>query len=89
MRHPLFDELEAFHPRWMDLYDTLEEAAKAAGVHAMWIDWCNGCGRHTAGCSRVPNHRAAIKRLQQQARTGSLPYRLDTFGRMARWEQGR
>lgn len=63
MRHPLFDELEAFHPRWMDMYDTTEEAAKAAGVYELWVDWCKTNGS-TLGCSKIRNYAREARQAQ-------------------------
>lgn len=76
--HELFEELEAFDPKWRLKYATTLEAAKAAGVHSLWLDWCQS--RNTTECrpGQVPDVLGAIQRLQAQS--SSLPYTLNTIG---------
>lgn len=69
----LFEELQAFDPRWQTRYDTLHEAAIAAGVEVLWHEWCRGKGRGTAGCLPCLARRKI-------AESTSLPYRMDTLG---------
>lgn len=38
-RHELFDELDAFDPRWQSKYRSVISAAKAAGVGELLRDW--------------------------------------------------
>lgn len=78
--HPLFDELQAFNPRWQQDYCTLRAAATAAGVYALYVDWCRGRGEHTAGCQPCRAMVAAARALKAQADSDSLPYHLDTIG---------
>lgn len=78
--HELFEELQAFNPRWQQDYCTLQAAASAAGLQDMYSDWCRGRGAHTAGCQPCRDMVAAVSALKAQAQTASLPFRLDTIG---------
>lgn len=39
MTHELFEELDAFNPRWQAAYRTVAVAATAAGVSSLYLDW--------------------------------------------------
>jgi hypothetical protein len=39
MQHELFEELEAFCPKWQAAYPTLYSAARAAGVTELYADY--------------------------------------------------
>lgn len=39
MTHELFEELDAFNPKWQTIYSSLPIAAKAAGVSKMFQEW--------------------------------------------------
>lgn len=80
-RHELWDELEAFDPKWQQHYATTETAAAAAGVCAQWHDYCR-TRRQTMACNprQVADVAGTIRREQEAAASSSLPYRLDTIG---------
>lgn len=79
--HELFEELGAFDPHWQTGYPTLREAAAAAGVSALYRDWCRGTGHHTAGCKPC----VATRRTAPESH--SLPYRLDNIGQALEVEE--
>jgi len=83
-RHELFDELEAFDPRWQQHYRTTREAVLAAGERAVELfrDWAAGDGKGSVACQSVPDTIAAVERLQRAAASTSLPFRLNTIGRL-------
>lgn len=87
-RHELWDELEAFDPRWQIHYATTELAAAAAGACAMWRDYCEH-HRLTMTCApgQVPDTAGAVRREQTAAASSSLPYRLDTIGTVRQVEE--
>jgi hypothetical protein len=39
MKHELFEELDAFRPKWQATYATLYAAARAAGVLNLYADY--------------------------------------------------
>jgi hypothetical protein len=76
MKHELFEELEAFDPRYREHYATVRGAAIAAGVHDLYLAW-----RKTpegAACASitqdVPDYAGAIKTAQEAAER--LPFNL-------------
>lgn len=80
VQQELFEELDAFNPRWRNDYATTEDAAKAAGAHALWIQWCLATGRGTAACNRAPDVLGAARALQAIERHSRLPFKLDSIG---------
>ena len=83
-RHELWDELEAFDPKWQLHYDTTHDAAIAANVVELWQEYCqsNPHRRQSMAClpRQVPDTVGAIRKQQEAAQSTSLPYRLDTIG---------
>jgi hypothetical protein len=76
MKHELFEELDAFDPKWRTHYPTIGEAAGAAGVTDLFHRWRNTDeGRaYTARMDGVPNYAGAIKAAQEAAER--LPFNL-------------
>lgn len=56
----LLEELEAFNPRWKQVYRTASDAAKAAGVSKMFQEWLlSPEGQHYREIVRdVPDYEA-------------------------------
>lgn len=76
MKHELFEELEAFDPKYREHYATVRAAAIAAGAHDLYLAW-----RKTpegAACAAiykdVPDYVGAIKAAQEAAER--LPFNL-------------
>lgn len=89
-RHYLWEELEAFDPKWQLHYETTHDAAIAAGVLELWQEYCREKGhRQSMACQprQVPNTAGAIRRQQEAAASTSLPYRLDTIGTVRQTEE--
>lgn len=89
-RHELWEELEAFDPKWQLHFETTEDAAIAAGVQEIWREYCRDFPRRQSmACSprQVPDTAAAVRRQQEAAASTSLPYRLDTIGYVRRLEE--
>lgn len=89
-QHELWDELEAFDPKWQLHYDTTEAAAIAANVLDIWQDYCrNPKHRPTMACSpkQVPDTVGDLRKQHQAAASTSLPYRLDTIGTVRQTEE--
>lgn len=89
-RHELWDELEAFDPKWQMHYDTTEDAAIAANVHGLWHDYCRDRRyARSMACQprQVPDTAGVVRREQQTAASTSLPYRLDTIGTVRQVEE--
>lgn len=76
MKHELFEELDAFDPKWRDRYPTIGEAAGAAGVPGLYHEWRSTPeGRaYAARMAGVPNYAQAIKAAQEAAER--LPHKL-------------
>jgi len=82
-RHELWDELEAFDPKWQLHYDTTHEAAIAAGVESIWMEYCSQLPqRHGMACrpGQVTDVIRVVRKQKEAASSSSLPYRLDTIG---------
>jgi hypothetical protein len=67
--HDLFEELDAWNPRWRDYYRTIWQAAQACGVHteiayAAWIKTDDG-RNYERLMYGVPNYQAAIETAQE------------------------
>jgi hypothetical protein len=64
--HNLFEELEAWNPRWREQYRTLWDAAQAAGEQALYYAWIKTeDGRNYERLMYgVPNYSAAIEQTQ-------------------------
>lgn len=61
--HDLFDELDAFNPKWRDVYPTVRSAAEAAEVMGLYVDWTHtpeGMAYKSAFAD-VPDYAAAAK----------------------------
>ncbi len=83
-RHKLFDELDAFNPRWRLAYKTLRGAAIAAGVLTLYESYTEGTPegqRYLAQHGDVPDTLGAVQAAQQAA--DSLPYNLGNIGTVA------
>lgn len=76
MKHELFEELEAFDPRYRDHYATVRGAAVAAGVYELYVAWRKTDeGKACAAITRdVPDYISAIKTAQEAAER--LPHSL-------------
>lgn len=83
-RHPLFDELEAFDPRWQQHYRTTREAVFAAGPHAVELfrDWAAGAGKSTLAVQVIPDTLGAVERMQEAEANSALPYKMKCIGRV-------
>lgn len=89
-RNELWEELEAFDPRWQLNYDTTEDAAIAAGVQDLWQEYCRQSNyQNSMACQprQVPDTVGAIRKQQEAAASTSLPYRLDTIGSVRAGEE--
>ncbi len=80
MKHELFEELEAFDPKWQSHYANIAQAACAAGVmniYRYWIKTREGEAylRLSAG---VPDYKGAIEKEQESA--SRLPFGLSNLG---------
>lgn len=76
-RHELFDELEAFDPKWQTHYPTLLAAAKAARAEELfcqWLSWTAEGNKYAHSMNGVPDY--SVKRADAR----SLPYSLDNIG---------
>lgn len=81
--HELFEELDAFDPKWQLHFDTTETAAIAAGVYDLWQDFCRQKHhRQTMTCNprQVVDTVGKIRKQHEAQASTSLPYRLDTIG---------
>ncbi len=80
MKHELFEELEAFDPKYRDHYATVRAAAIAAGVHDMYLAWRKTAeGKACAAIYRdVPDYVSAIKAAQEAA--DRLPHNIGKSG---------
>jgi hypothetical protein len=72
----VFEELDAFDPKWRDHYPTIRSAATAAQCDGLFVDWRNTEeGRaYAARMDGVPNYAQAIKAAQEAAER--LPFNL-------------
>jgi hypothetical protein len=76
-KHELFEELEAFNPRWQQRFPTIRDASKAAGVLPLFEEWLESTPdglRYAVQMKCVPDY--SVKRSD----AGSLPYSLDNIG---------
>jgi len=89
-RHELWDELDAFDPKWQKHYATTAQAANAAGgyVFDMWVEYCRH-HRQELACNprQVPDAAGVVRREQEASASSSLPYRLDTIGTVRQGEE--
>lgn len=77
MKHELFEELEAFNPRWQQRYATIRDASIAAGVLPLYVTWLETTHQGALYSFRmrdVPDY--SVKRSSKT----SLPYSLDNIG---------
>lgn len=81
-RHELFDELDACDRRWRSKYLTLTAAAEACNARQLLQDYLKtDQGRlYLEAVHSVPPYLQDILREQELARSGSLPFGLDTIG---------
>jgi len=79
-RHELFDELEAFDPRYQQHYPTLRAAAEAAHCVGLLEDYLHTAqgNAYRRDIESAPDVLGAIKAMQESA--DRLPYRLDNIG---------
>jgi hypothetical protein len=78
MKHELFEELDAFDPKWQEHYLSLRSAALAANCLELYDSW-----RKTPDGARVdravggtPDYLSAIKTAQEAAER--LPFNIGT-----------
>jgi hypothetical protein len=76
MKHELFEELEAFDPRWREHYATLEAAALHAGCIDLYKQWRKTPeGKSVSAFYKdVPDYVSAIKASQEAAER--LPFKI-------------
>lgn len=79
-KHRLFEELEAFDPRYAHKYTTLRAAAEAAGVVDVFNDYLRTSQGQTYAreIATAPDVLAATRAAQESA--DRLPYRLENIG---------
>lgn len=81
MKHELFEELEAFNPKWQSHYASTVDAAYAAGVLDLYYEWKNSPdGKRITDFTKAPDVLGALRREAALAQSDSLPYRLETIG---------
>jgi hypothetical protein len=78
--HPLFEELQAFDPRYQHRYPTLRDAAQAAGVMDLFADYLRTQDGHKYAreVATAPDVLGATREAAEAA--DRLPYTLDTIG---------
>jgi hypothetical protein len=82
LRHDLFEELDAFNPRWQSEYRTIEAAAKAAGALELYQDWLRTeHGQHYLRNIRSAHDHAADNERRKAQREAELA--MATRGRTA------
>jgi hypothetical protein len=76
MTHELFEELDAFDPKWRDHYATVRGAAIAAACHDLYLKWRSTPeGQACAAIYRdVPDYLGATRAAQEAA--DRLPFNL-------------
>lgn len=68
MIHELFEELNAFDPKWPDHYLTIGEAAQYAGLTDLYRDWAQTTeGREHIELFAVPDILSAVEEAQRDA----------------------
>ncbi len=81
MKHELFEELEAFDPKWQTHYPTILAAASAANVEGLYRIWLANTVEGKDYFQRmkdVADTAGAIKRAQDSAER--LPFGLGNLG---------
>jgi hypothetical protein len=85
--HPLFEELQAFDPRYAKRFATLRAAAEAAGCVALFTDYLRSTEgqAYARDVTTVPDVLGATREAQEAA--DRLPFTLDTIGSVAAVEE--
>ena len=76
MKHELFEELDAFNPRWREHYPTIASAAAAASCTDLYRQWAatpEGAS-YRLRMSGVPDYQGAVKAAQEAA--DRLPHKI-------------
>lgn len=80
MKHALFEELEAWNPKWREQTSRILDAARQAGPYAvdLYMEWIKTDEGQTYDrlMYGVPNYQAAIQALQES--TDRLPVAIAT-----------
>ena len=86
VKHQLFEELEAFDPRYAQRYRTLRDAAIAADCLPLFLDYLRSAQgqAYATEVAAVPDALGAIEAAQESA--DRLPYTLTTIGLTGRKE---
>jgi len=76
MKHELFEELDAWNPKWQTVAPSIRSAAEQAGVMSLYLDWLStpeGAQylQRTAG---TPDYLGAVKAAQEAAER--LPFNI-------------
>lgn len=81
--HDLFLELSMFCPTWQIRYDSIREAAKAAGVPEMLTNWLTTSDgmRYTSLMQGVPDTKGETERLKRLNALAST-FSIRLFGMM-------
>lgn len=76
-KHELFEELEAFNPKWQSHYASTVDAAYAAGVLDLYYAWKNSPdGKRVTDFTKAPDVLRTVRREAELAATPSLKYKL-------------
>ena len=81
----LFEELDAFDPKWQTHYDTLRQAADAAGVIDLYRAYTAN-GRRSA-LEHTPDTIGAVRRLRGLVEADTIHYGLPDYGRLPEDEE--
>jgi hypothetical protein len=84
--HELFEELDAFDPKWQERYATVGDAARDAGVMELYCDWTttDEGRRYITGVLPVRDYRGEIRAQQEAEENSSLPFKLSNIGSVPR-----
>lgn len=80
MTHELFDELDAWNPKWRQITRSLRDAAQQAGVMDIYLQWL-GTPEGAAYLQKfagTPDYLGAVRKQQEAA--DRLPFSLSNLG---------
>jgi hypothetical protein len=80
VKHELFEELEAWNPKWQQIARNIRDAAERAGALALYDSWLQTSeGKaYLQTLAGVPDYTGAIKAAQESA--DRLPFNLGNIG---------